>query len=158
MDPDSSRRTITRRSVLLAAPMALRGAAPRIGFCLGTYGMKDLPIDAALRLIARSGYDGVELSLMPEWQCDPARMSHGDRERLRALLHRCPRAFGKPSSLWTLDLAAEVAFAEGLTPRVLSGESVRRALKRLGIGWKRAQTWITCPDPAYARQKGHAPA
>ena len=32
------------------------------------------------------GYDGVELSLMPEWQCDPAKMSGGDRRRLRALL------------------------------------------------------------------------
>jgi sugar phosphate isomerase/epimerase len=84
---------MTRRSLLLAAPMlvgavsiAARAAAPPIGFCIGTYGMKDLPIDVALRLIARIGYDGVELSLMPEWQCDPAKMSGGDRRRLRALL------------------------------------------------------------------------
>jgi sugar phosphate isomerase/epimerase len=86
--------TMTRRSVLLAAPMALvgavsmapRSAAPPIGFCIGTYGMKDLPIDVALRLIARIGYDGVELALMPEWPCDPAKMSDADRRRLRALL------------------------------------------------------------------------
>ena len=32
------------------------------------------------------GYDGVELALMPEWQCDPAKMSTADGERLRALL------------------------------------------------------------------------
>jgi sugar phosphate isomerase/epimerase len=90
----STDHTMTRRSVLLAAPMALVGAvsiaprnsAPPSGFCIGTYGMKDLPIDAALRLIADTGYDGVELSLMPEWQCDPAKMSDGDRRRLRALL------------------------------------------------------------------------
>src|SRR6185437_15041835 len=31
-------------------------------------------------------------------------------ERLRALLHRSPRAFAKPTSLWTLPLVAEVAF------------------------------------------------
>src|SRR5262249_11544638 len=30
-------------------------------------------------------------------------------ERLRALLHRSPRDFGRPTSLWTLALAAEVA-------------------------------------------------
>ena len=77
-------------------------------------------------------------------------------ERLRALLHRSPRDFGKPTSLWTLDLAAEVAFAEGLTARLVSDETIRQALKRLGVGWKRAKTWITSPDPAYLRKKGRA--
>ena len=77
-------------------------------------------------------------------------------ERLRALLHRSPRDFGKPTSLWTLALAAEVAFAEGLTTRRLSDETIRQALKRLGVGWKRAKTWITSPDPAYLRKKGRA--
>ena len=36
-------------------------------------------------------------------------------EQLRALLHQSPRTFGKPTSLWTLDLAAEVSFEQGLT-------------------------------------------
>jgi hypothetical protein len=77
-------------------------------------------------------------------------------ERLRALLHRSPRDFGKPTSLWTLDLAAEVAFAEGITARLVSGETIRQASKRLGVGWRRAKTWITSPDPAYLRKKGRA--
>ena len=77
-------------------------------------------------------------------------------ERLRALLHRSPRDFGKPTSLWTLALAAEVAFAEGLTARQLSDETIRQALIRLGVGWKRAKTWITSPDPAYLRKKRRA--
>jgi transposase len=77
----------------------------------------------------------------------------GGCERLRALLHRSPRDFGRPTSLWTLDLAAAVACAEGLTARVMSGESIRQALKRLGVGWKRAKAWITSPDPAYLRKK-----
>jgi transposase len=80
------------------------------------------------------------------------------RRRLRDLLHRSPREFGKPTSLWTLALAAEVAHAEGLTDRPLSGEAVRQALIRLGVGWKRAKAWITSPDPAYARKKGRATA
>ncbi|WP_203230067.1 helix-turn-helix domain-containing protein [Azotobacter chroococcum] len=46
-------------------------------------------------------------------------------ERLRALLHRSPRDFGKPTSLWTLSLAAEVAFEQGLTERQLSHEAIR---------------------------------
>jgi transposase len=77
-------------------------------------------------------------------------------QRLRALLHRSPRDFGKATSLWTLALAAEVAFAEGVATRLVSDETIRQALLRLGVGWKRAKTWITSPDPAYLRKKGRA--
>ena len=77
-------------------------------------------------------------------------------ERLRALLHQSPRTFGKPTSLWTLDLAAEVSFEQGLTAERVSDETIRQAIRRLGIGWKRAKRWITSPDPAYARKKGRA--
>lgn len=81
----------------------------------------------------------------------------GERaERLRALLHQSPRTFGKPTSLWTLALAAEVAFAEGITPEQVSGETVRATLARLGVGWRRAKEWITSPDPEYARKKTRA--
>ena len=77
----------------------------------------------------------------------------GRDEDLRALLHQSPRNFGKPTSLWTLDLAAEVCFEKGWTGRVLSGEAIRQALKRLGVGWKRAKHWLVSPDPEYARKK-----
>jgi transposase len=77
-------------------------------------------------------------------------------ERLRALLHQSPRNFGKPTSLWTLALAAEVSYAEGLTPELVSAETVRATLERLGIGWRRAKHWITSPDPEYARKKTRA--
>ena len=74
-------------------------------------------------------------------------------ERVRAVLHQSPRTFGKPTSVWTLALAAEVSFAQGLTPRQVSGEAIRLALKQLGVRWKRAKHWITSPDPAYLRKK-----
>ena len=61
--------------------------------------------------------------------------------------------FGKPTSRWTLQLAAEVSFAQDLTPRLVSDETIRLALRRLGVSWKRAKHWITSPDPAYARKK-----
>jgi transposase len=79
-------------------------------------------------------------------------------ERLRALLHQSPRTFGKPTGLWTLDLAAEVSFEQGLTPTRVSDETIRLTLKRLGIRWQRAKQWITSPDPAYARKKVPATA
>jgi transposase len=84
---------------------------------------------------------------------DPAR-----REQLRALLHQSPRTFGKPTSVWTLDLVAEVAYAEGITPREVRGETIRNARARLDVRWKRAKHGITSPDPAYARKKRHATA
>ena len=75
-------------------------------------------------------------------------------ERLREVLHRTPRAFGRPTSLWTLDLLAEVAHERGLTAARVTGETVRQAVRRLGVGWKRAKRWVASPDPGYARKKG----
>ena len=69
-------------------------------------------------------------------------------EGLRALLHQSPRSFGKATSTWTLEVAAEVSFAQGLIPERVSREAVRTALQRLGVGWKRAKQWISSPDPA----------
>ena len=57
----------------------------------------------------------------------------GACEALRALLHQSPRTFGKPTSRWTLALAAEVGFAQGLTPRLVSDETIRVALRRLRV-------------------------
>jgi transposase len=75
-------------------------------------------------------------------------------ERLREMLHRSPREFGKPTSLWTLELAAEVSFEEGLTEGRVTGETVRATLERLGVRWLRAKRWIKSPDPQYDRKKG----
>src|SRR6185437_14216891 len=77
---------------------------------------------------------------------------------LTDLLHHRPRLLGKATSLWTLELVAEVCYGKGWTPRQLSGEAIRVALKRLGIRWRRAKHWITSPDPAYARKKKPATA
>jgi hypothetical protein len=79
-------------------------------------------------------------------------------ESLRAVLHQRPRAFGKPTSLWTLEVAADVSVEQGLTPERVTGETIRATLARLGVQWQRAQHWITSPDPAYARKKAPATA
>jgi transposase len=77
-------------------------------------------------------------------------------ERLRALLHQSPRTFGRPTSWWTLELAAQVSFEQGLTTERVSGETIRATLTRSGVGWKRAKRWLVSPDPAYARKKARA--
>ena len=78
------------------------------------------------------------------------------REPLWELLHQSPRTFGYPTRRWTLPLAAQVASAEGITPREVSGDARRQALQRLRVGWKRAKHWMTRPDPAYVRKKNSA--
>jgi transposase len=74
-------------------------------------------------------------------------------QRLQAVLPQSPRTFGPPTSLWTLERAAEVSFAHGLTSQRVSREASRTALRRLGVSWQRAQHWITSPAPASARKK-----
>lgn len=65
------------------------------------------------------------------------------------MLHRSPREFGKPSGLWTLEMAAEASLEEGLTNKRVSGETIRATLssRKLGVRWQRAKHWITSPDP-----------
>ena len=75
-------------------------------------------------------------------------------ETLKDLLHHSPRDFGLPTSRWTLDGMAQVCLAQGLTPHLVSDETIRDAVKRLKVSWKRAKRWVDSPDPAYARKKG----
>jgi transposase len=82
-----------------------------------------------------------------------AAFGEGDSEALKELLHRSPREFGKQTSLWTLEDAAQVSFEEGLTDRRVSGETIRATLARLGVRWERAKRWIESPDPEYERKK-----
>jgi transposase len=74
-------------------------------------------------------------------------------ERLKDLLHHIPREYDQPTSVWTLELAAEVSFAQGLTAEQVSAETIRATLIRLGVKWQRAKQWITSPDPEYTRKK-----
>jgi len=74
-------------------------------------------------------------------------------QALRDLLHQSPRLYGKDTSLWTLDLAADVAYERGLTTTRVSGATIHNTLSRMGVRWRRAKTWITSPDPEYARKK-----
>jgi hypothetical protein len=63
------------------------------------------------------------------------------------MVHQSPGTYGKDSRVWTLALAAPVCQELGLTTHQVSIETIRLALKRLGVGWQRAKHWITSPDP-----------
>lgn len=74
-------------------------------------------------------------------------------QQLKELLHRSPRDFGRDRSTWTLELAAQVSFEQGIIDDEVSTETIRRVLKRLKTNWKRAKHWITSPDQQYLLKK-----
>jgi transposase len=82
-----------------------------------------------------------------------AAFSATQTDRLREMLHQSPRNFGKPTSVWTLELAAEVSFEQGLTASRVSDETIRATLARQKVRWQRAKHWIVSPDPEYERKK-----
>lgn len=75
---------------------------------------------------------------------------------LQVLMHRSPREFGHPRSLWTLDSLAETAAQAGITQGRVSGETSRQAILRLGLQWKRAKHLLTSMDTRYLRKKAGA--
>jgi transposase len=79
-------------------------------------------------------------------------------EQLKTVLHRPPRDFGFPRSLWTLDLLVQRGVRLGWLARPVSIEAMRQTLVRLGIPWKRAKHWITSPDRLYEQKKRRATA
>ncbi|MDQ4063049.1 MAG: hypothetical protein M3122_03945 [Actinomycetota bacterium] len=85
---------------------------------------------------------------------------HAGRTReLKQMLRQSPRDFGKPSSLRTLEMAAEMSFEKGLTKKRVSGETIRATLTlaRMGVRWLEPQALDhQSPDPEYARNQGVA--
>jgi transposase len=149
----SSEAFVLRRCQILTAS-ARRERAPAIAQQLGCD-------DQTVRNVIH-GFNASGLAVLHEGSSRPHRLrtafSEEGAERLKDLLHRSPRDFGKERSLWTLELAAQVSFEQGIIPSEVSSESVRRALKRLKTNWKRAKHWITSPDPQYLLKKTLATA
>jgi transposase len=144
---------LRRCQILLASG---RGEwAPRIAEVLGC---TDQTVRDVIRELERDGLDACLTRGSSRPHTIHAKVDAVAGEQIRALLHQSPRTFGKPTSVWTMELAAEVSFAEGITSEQVSGETIRQAILRLGVRWRRAKQWITSPDPAYARKKVRATA
>jgi transposase len=144
---------VRRCQILLASA---RGEwVPRIAEMLGC---NDQTVRNVLREFERDGLDACLTRGSSRPHTIHAKVDEAGREQIRALLHQSPRTFGKPTSVWTMELAAEVSFAEGITAELVSGETIRQAILHLGVRWTRAKQWITSPDPEYARKKVTATA
>ena len=138
---------LRRCQILLASARGQR--APAIACQLGCD-------DQTVRNVIH-GFNTAGLAVLHQGSSRPHRLrttfSAEGVQRLKDLLHRSPRDFGKDRSTWTLELAAQVSFEQGIISCEVSDESVRRALKRLKTNWKRAKHWITSPDPQYLLKK-----
>ena len=144
---------VRRCQILLASD---RGEwVPRIAEMLGC---NDQTVRTVVQRFEQEGLDACLTRRSSRAHTIHAKVDAVACEQLRALLHQSPRTFGKPTSIWTLELAAEVSFAEGITAEQVSDETIRQAMGRLGVRWKRAKKWITSPDPEYARNNVHATA
>jgi transposase len=141
---------LRRCQILLASSRGER--APAIALQLGCD-------DQTVRNVIK-GFNATGLDVLQEGSSRPHHLRTTFTEeacqRLQDLLHRSPHDFGRDRGVWTLQLAAQVSFEQGIIATEVSTESVRRALKRLKTNWKRAKHWITSPDPQYLLKKTRA--
>ena len=138
---------LRRAQIVLASAAGERSSqiAPRVGFT--AQGIRDV-----IHAFNARGLD----VLRPGSHHPGAVVSAFDTPHalaLRDLLHQSPRHFGQDTSRWTLELAADVAYAQGLTPTRVSGVTIRNTLARMGVRWRRAKEWLTSPAPEDARKK-----
>jgi len=119
---------------------------------------EDTGCDADTVLHAIHAFNNVGLAALTKKPSRPHKtypaFAAEQREQLRTLLHKSPSLFGKSTDLWTLDLAAEISFSQGLTKEQVTGETIRATLARMGVQWRRVKRWIKSPDPEYTRKKG----
>lgn len=88
------RRCFLRESMAAGAAFAVASASHAreetsiegVTFSFGTYGMKSMATEDAIRAVAQIGYDGIEIAARPDWDAAPARMSQLRREQVRMLL------------------------------------------------------------------------
>lgn len=72
---------------------------------------------------------------------------------LMEVLKQSPRQYGYESSLWTLEMLAELSDQRGWTTRRVHLDTISETLHRLGIRWKRAKQRINSPDVHYEAKK-----
>lgn len=148
----SSDALVLRRCQMLLA--SARGERPpQIAHAVG---QSDQTVRNVIRSFEQDGLDACLTRHSTRPHQPQTKIDGAATEKLRAMLHQSPRLFGQPTSVWTLELAAEVSFAQGIIKEQVSDEAIRLALRRLGVRWQRAKHWITSPDPEYLRKKGDA--
>ena len=92
------------------------------------------------RVVRAFGGEGLDcLRARPHGRESP--FDAAGRQRLRQLLHISPRQHAYDTNVWTLALLAEACTRERIASRPVSGWSVARVLRQMGVDWKRAR-WV----------------
>lgn len=94
MNPLTRRRWLQHSATglfaLAANAHSTWGDAPATGkgctLSIGTYSMKNVPLEKAIATIASLGYDGIEIAVFPGFDGEPARLSPDRRKEVRRLL------------------------------------------------------------------------
>lgn len=148
----SGNGVIVRRSqiVLMSVDEGLKAQAiaKRVGYS-----------DESVRqVIQRFNQEGIQ-AIYPKSNArrdDQRAFKDAERERLKAMVHQSPRDFDCESSMWTLQLLAEISYQEGLTDHLVHSDTVGETLHQLGVNWKKAKRHIQSPDAHYKRKKNDA--
>jgi transposase len=98
---------------------------------------------AWINAYARLGLDGLRV------QDGRGRKARADSAEVLRFVRQSPRAFGCHQTRWTLALLAQVVPSlKGFSPY-----GVQKALRRVGVSYKRGQPWVHSPDPQYEQKK-----
>ena len=142
-------------------------APPVVTLGMGTYGMPGMPVADAVALVAATGFDTLELAVLPEWPSAPERLGPAERRDLRQRLtdtglvltalmeHVTPAADAAGHAQGLERLRRAAALAQDLAPAappliqtVLGGgrwEAVR------GLFVERLADWCAVADAAAVR-------
>ncbi len=123
----SSEAFVLRRCQLILAS-ASGERASKLALNLGC---DDQTVRNAIRAFDTCGLEALEAGASVPKTLHRA-FDESSAEGLRIVLHQSPRNSGKETSVWTLQLAAEVSLEQGLTSERVSDETIRLRLKRLG--------------------------
>jgi transposase len=137
------RRRTRAQMILLAAEQRLK--VPQIAAIVRE---SEATVLRWLKRYLAEGLEGLHDASRPG---RPSEMTEAYRGALLAAVRRRPRSLGLPFSLWTLQRLVDY-LAEHTRIRV-SDETVRRALKQMGIVLSRPQHKISSPDPDYQVKK-----
>jgi transposase len=145
----SSVGATVRRSQIILASADERKTAQEISERIG---QSDQQVRNVLHAFKEKGISC--LNLQSRARHDDQRAYNDDaRERLRELIRQSPRGHGYESSLWTLEMLAEVSHQKGWTAQQVHPDTVSQTLIEMGVNWSRAKRWINSPDENYSGKK-----
>lgn len=86
----TTRRAFLQKSIAASSGFSsltfAQDTRPGCGLAIGTYGLQSLKIDDAIRLVATTGYNAIEISAMPGTTAAPSVLTSEDRARLKSLI------------------------------------------------------------------------